>query len=412
MNAEQLRDTIGKIDDRFIEEAEHYEPEIKSRKPIWIITSASAAVIALCTCVHYHNAVNKALRPEIDNTVAIVTTVTETELYETDVLKTEKPVQASDTVRENTEVTETETGYESSISYAETVPAKTEASSENGGSSGEKTVLTQKPQEVTKIPATEPEKVTAEVHTVVPVTEPAATDKPAETEMTYPPKPQGTAIAMTENIITEPQFIPNPAGVQVTTTESEIAALIPNPDYVPQLHFFDVNEALETIQKNDVSLYSEENREAFRTIYDRLFTDGKFFVQTAEKPIDAEKNSSVNILTRTEKNDICIEYNLYYKNKVFIVQFCYADKEIADGSADLTDYLFRRLNMETDSYITVKGQPFLIDREENSYMKNIYSVLDKYHYLHIYTSADKKELTDFLEAFSFEAAEISDLSKK
>ncbi len=219
MNAEQLRDAIGKIDDRFIEEAEHYEPEIKSRKPIWIITSASAAVIALCTCIHYHNAVNKALHPEIDNTVVIVTTVTETELYETDVLKTEKPVQSSDTVRENTEVTETETGYESSISYAETVPAKTEASSENGGSSGEKTVLTQKPQEVTKVPVTEPEKVTAEVHTVVPVTEPAVTDKPAETEMTYPSKPQGTAIVMTENIITEPQFIPNPAGVQVTTTE-------------------------------------------------------------------------------------------------------------------------------------------------------------------------------------------------
>ena len=219
MNAEQLRDAIGKIDDRFIEEAEHYEPEIKSRKPIWIITSASAAVIALCTCIHYHNAVNKALHPEIDNTVAIVTTVTETELYETDVLKTEKPVQSSDTVRENTEVTETETEYESSISYAETVPAKTEASSENGGSSGEKTVLTQKPQEVTKVPFTEPLEVTAEVHTVVPVTEAAVTDKPAETEMTYPTKPQGTAIVMTENIITEPQFIPNPAGVQVTTTE-------------------------------------------------------------------------------------------------------------------------------------------------------------------------------------------------
>ena len=72
MNAEQLRYAIGKIDERFLEEAEHYEPETRSRKPIWIITSASAAVIALCTGIHYHNAVNKALRPEIDNTVAIV----------------------------------------------------------------------------------------------------------------------------------------------------------------------------------------------------------------------------------------------------------------------------------------------------------------------------------------------------
>ena len=74
MNAEQLRDAIGKIDERFLEEAEHYEPETVSIKPIWLITSVSAAVIALCTCIHYHNVVNKALHPEIDNTVVIVTT--------------------------------------------------------------------------------------------------------------------------------------------------------------------------------------------------------------------------------------------------------------------------------------------------------------------------------------------------
>ena len=171
MNAEQLRDAIGKIDDRFIEEAEHYEPETKSRRPIWIITSASAAVIALCTGIHFHNATEHALRPEIDNSVVITTSVSETETYETDVLKTENPVQSSDTVRENTEVTETETGYESSISYAESVPAKTEASSENGGSSGEKTVVTQKPQDVTKAPATETAEIIHELLTVAPGTE-------------------------------------------------------------------------------------------------------------------------------------------------------------------------------------------------------------------------------------------------
>ncbi len=219
MKAERLRDAIWKIDDKFIKEAETYVPKKRSGNTIWIITSASAAVIALCTCVHYHNAVNQALNPEIDNTVVITTTVSETEAYETEAVKTEKPLLISEPVSENTELTETETGFESSVPDAVKVPEKTEAPSGNGGSSGEKTVVTQKPQDVTKAPATEPEKVTAEVHTVVPVTEPAVTDKPAETEMTYPTKPQGTAIAMTENIITEPQFIPNPAGVQVTTTE-------------------------------------------------------------------------------------------------------------------------------------------------------------------------------------------------
>ena len=145
MKAERLRDAIWKIDDKFIKEAETYVPKKRSGNTIWIITSASAAVIALCTCIHYHNAVNQALNPEIDNTVVITTTVSETEAYETEAVKTEKPVQASDTVRENTEVTETETGYESSVPDAVKVPEKTEAPSGNGGSSGEKTVVTEKP---------------------------------------------------------------------------------------------------------------------------------------------------------------------------------------------------------------------------------------------------------------------------
>ncbi|MBR3025346.1 MAG: hypothetical protein IKH71_12925 [Oscillospiraceae bacterium] len=172
MNAEQLRDAIGKIDDRFIEEAEHYEPEIKSRKPIWIITSASAAVIALCTCVHFHNATEHALRPEIDNSVVITTSVSETETYETDVVKTEKHVQISELVTENTEATGMESGEESSIPYEVTVPEKTEAPSGNVGSLGEKNVPDLKPPEMTDITAIEPREVTREVQTVAPVTEP------------------------------------------------------------------------------------------------------------------------------------------------------------------------------------------------------------------------------------------------
>ena len=172
MNAEQLRDAIGKIDDRFIEEAEHYEPEIKSRKPIWIITSASAAVIALCTCVHFHNATEHALRPEIDNSVVITTSVSETETYETDVVKTEKHVQISELVTENTESTGMKSGEESSIPYEVTVPEKTDAPSGNVGSLGEKNVPDLKPPEMTDITAIEPREVTREVQTVAPVTEP------------------------------------------------------------------------------------------------------------------------------------------------------------------------------------------------------------------------------------------------
>ena len=200
MNAEQLRDAIGKIDDRFIEEAEHYEPEIKSRKLIWIITSASAAVIALCTCVHFHNATEHALRPEIDNSVVITTSVSETETYETDVVKTEKHVQISELVTENTEATGMKSGEGSSIPYEVTVPEKTEAPSGNVGSLGEKNVPDLKPPEMTDITAIEPREVTREVQTVAPVTEPtvfplkdASTGTPVSIETVPVPVPSQTS---------------------------------------------------------------------------------------------------------------------------------------------------------------------------------------------------------------------------
>lgn len=260
MKAERLRDAIWKIDDKFIKEAETYVPKKRSGNTIWIITSASAAVIALCTSIHYHNAVNHALRPEIDNTVAIVTTVTETELYETDVLKTENPVQASDTVRENTEVTETETGYESSISYAETVPTKTEALSGNGGSSGEKTVLTQKPQDVTKAPATETAEVTSEVQTVVAGTELAVTDRPIQ-----------TAVAVTEAVVTD-----KPAGTDLINT---IPALVPSSACV----------AVPTPSNTSVPGPA-----------------GKELVTTTERPASPSSESETTIPVYTDVTNICV----------------------------------------------------------------------------------------------------------
>ena len=181
MNAEQLRNAIWKIDDKFIAEAETYEPETRSINPVYIIAPASAAVIALCTCLHFHNSVNQMLDPEIDNGVVVTDTVTETESFETDAAITEIQTETSYSAETgsavmNTETSYTEAGYESSTPYAVTVPAKTEAPS-GGSSSGEKTVITQGRPESTLQPVTEE----TDVQTIVPVTEPVVT-VPADTE--------------------------------------------------------------------------------------------------------------------------------------------------------------------------------------------------------------------------------------
>ena len=143
MNAEQLRYAIGKIDERFLEEAEHYEPETRSRKPIWMITSASAAVIALCTCIHFHNEAERARNPEIDNSVVVTTAetnsqtdeaFTETSAYYGQIIETMKPVCTDDMVEtaicqtdvpENTSEKVKETVSQNKISDATQIPPET-----------------------------------------------------------------------------------------------------------------------------------------------------------------------------------------------------------------------------------------------------------------------------------------------
>lgn len=52
MNAEQLQEAIGKIDDKYIAEAEQFNPDYNTRKLIHILSSVSVAVVAMCIVVN------------------------------------------------------------------------------------------------------------------------------------------------------------------------------------------------------------------------------------------------------------------------------------------------------------------------------------------------------------------------
>ena len=230
MNAEQLRDAIWKIDDKYIAEAETYEPETKSRKPIWMITSASAAVIALCTCVHFHNEVERARHPEIDNSIVVTTAETNSQTEEVSTEMSEyygkiteilKPVCTDDMV------------YTSETAACQTdEPENTTEKVKKTVSQDEKPVVTQLLPETKK------------TETAAPVTEnPPATEANGETSVTkliatpdtpsvpvtdftavqitdYPIETQSTGMVMTEKPFTEPVFVPVPAWVQTYPIET------------------------------------------------------------------------------------------------------------------------------------------------------------------------------------------------
>ncbi|MBQ5988503.1 MAG: hypothetical protein IJL67_03315 [Oscillospiraceae bacterium] len=224
MNAEQLRDAIGKIDDRFIEEAEHYEPEIKSRKSIWIITSASAAVIALCTCVHFHNATEHALRPEIDNSVAVVTTAetapqtdeafTETSVYNGKITETIGPVSTDDMI------------YTSeTVMYQTDVPENTTEQVLNTVSQNK---ISDKIQEPPEIQNSETEAPVTENHTATEINTESEETKSNLTN--YPPK---SVTEITDNQITDSSITDVP---ELLKRESFVSELKLVPGFTDKIY--------------------------------------------------------------------------------------------------------------------------------------------------------------------------------
>lgn len=86
MNAEQLQDAIGKIDDKYIAEAEHFDSDYSNRKVIFILSSVSAAAVAMCICVNYFTSLDNKHQFETENiyTVTSVTKNSENEEIVTD----------------------------------------------------------------------------------------------------------------------------------------------------------------------------------------------------------------------------------------------------------------------------------------------------------------------------------------
>ena len=75
MNAEQLQEAIGKIDDKYIAEAEQFNPDYNTRKLIHILSSVSVAVVAMCIVVNCFTFFNNKHHLE-KKSIYVVTSVT------------------------------------------------------------------------------------------------------------------------------------------------------------------------------------------------------------------------------------------------------------------------------------------------------------------------------------------------
>ncbi|MBP1564605.1 MAG: hypothetical protein J6A58_02475 [Oscillospiraceae bacterium] len=240
MNAEQLQEAIGKIDDKYIAEAEQFNPDYNTRKLIHILSSVSVAVVAMCIVVNCfiffnnkHHFEKKSIyvvtsvtkKSETEETITCYKTDSEVSISESESLSsvektdiseskitneskddtTNPPVESDETLIKKTDIINTyPITTQQSPEESSQLPTETNVSySESENTRPVTTVPSDTP--ATYIPSTvKPADDTINSTDTIPIeTSPFISTVPSDTSATYIPstvKPTNTTINSTETI--------------------------------------------------------------------------------------------------------------------------------------------------------------------------------------------------------------------
>ena len=373
MKKEKLIKAVEKIEDRFISEAEVYDPD-KAKKGIFprilFVPAAAAAVVAVVIAV---NNSGKGGDPsgkyEIDNypvsgtssvpeyisTDGDVNIITEIP-YEPD-LVTASEVLAETVTAEVTEIT---------VASAETRPVtvKTEEAKTAAAPATQKTERHEQqapePPKKTEPPVTERQAAPEPSPVTEATTEPYSKPEPPVTERQAAPEPPPVKPAPPPAKPEPPSTTPQEQKEEplpVTTTEIIQEA----PGQKPQPLFFKNFEDISTVVWNyDLSDYPEYCHEAYTEMFERIKQNGVMYVPDVEEDgAITLSNRNIALYPYAAYEDISVGCYTEYDGSLFQVRVCYADRNTLYSAESQADYFRNRLGQEFEvSWLTGTSEGF------------------------------------------------------
>ena len=210
-----------------------------------------------------------------------------------------------------------------------------------------------------------------------------------QTETQTPSKTQPVTYTQptTEVQITEP----------ITTTEW----VRPIAPLAQSISFTDINSIIDTINTNDLSSYSEQEREIYRNMFDRIKNDGSIYQINNTDEVSLIEDRGVVLFPYAAYEDVGIGYYVRYKEKIFHITFYYADHNLIAQTNDIAEYLQKRMGRRSDKTINVTdiNVSLLFANDGQIYAG---ALIDKDHYYAVNTIASEEEMIEFLNAFSYE----------
>ncbi len=422
MKKEKLINAVEKIEDRFISEAEVYDPE-KAKKTIspgfFIIPAAAAASVALIMAVNnMYDRHDPYSNPEIDNYA-----VSETSAIS-------DPVSSEIYGYTGTEVTAPETEISS-----ETLDG-TLTAADTGTTSSSETLPVSVISEGSKsseAPVTEKNEASSPRKTEAPVTERQAVhETTARTEITEEPHGKPEPPVTTEDhrkpvppvtteeqhskpeptsTTTEPDVNPEPPSTTaanqkeepVTTTEiiQEEPGLKPQP-----LSFGTYDEAIRMVNSYDPNDYAEYCRDAYDKMFGRIISDGFVYApDDTENDLLNIDSSRVTIRPYDTYEDIAVGCTAEYDGSKFQTTFYCADRDVLASCANQTEYFRNRLNQEFDISWQNGGREIFI--KDIGVWHCAYAFIDDEHYYIIRTQDSEEALLRFVSNVGFKKISLS-----
>ncbi len=174
----------------------------------------------------------------------------------------------------------------------------------------------------------------------------------------------------------------------------------PVVDITPQPVSFQSTDAVrEAIAFYDLSGYQEKDRRVYEQMFGRFRLDGFFW-----KPVSSDAyllREDCVLYPYAAYEDIGIGYYVQYGGKNCHAVIYSADKELLRQTDGIADYLMQRMGRRTDKTVTVQDRTVSLTLQDDG---TVYAgaFIDGTHFYAVHGELSEAEMTDFLNALTFE----------
>jgi hypothetical protein len=352
--------------------AEYQETKKKNRRQTIRLTVPVLACFCFCAVLgigywnHFQKLPNIPVKPDVIEEPTI-----------------EVPETTTSMVPESKTTTQVSDKIESASTTAPVSNSETERITTTAGIQAQTvtTVVT----DATETPTTE--QVVKQTETQAPATTPPATYTQPITD-----PPVITTEATSAPIVTEP----------ITTTEW----IRPITPPAQPILFSDIGSAMDAINTSDVSSYSEQEQEIYRSMFDRIKSDGIIYQVNNTDTVSLIEDREIALFPYAAYEDVGVGCYVRYKDMNYHITFYYADRDLIDQTNSIAEYLQSRMGRRCDKEINVSDSTVSLFLPYNG-QTYAGAFIDRDHYFTVNTVVSEEEMIEFIEALSFESLPLS-----